>query len=283
MTRAFRPAGLDEALRLLSDPDLGAVPVAGCTDLLVVDVATGRRHAAVVDVHRLDELRGIHRDGEVIDVGAGVTFAELRLDPLVREHLPILAEVAATVGGWQIQNRATLGGNVANASPAGDSLPVLLALGAELVLAGAGGERRIAYDDMHTDYRRTALESGELIVRLRLPIPAPGSVQAFKKVGTRAAQAISKVVVAFAAGREGDRLEGVRIAAGSVAPVPLRLKPAEQACEGRRAVAETADAASEAARDAVRPLSDVRSEADYRSWVLGRVVRRMILDAPDAS
>jgi CO/xanthine dehydrogenase FAD-binding subunit len=120
-------------------------------------------------------------------------------------------------------------------------------------------------------------------VRVRLPVPAAGSVQFFTKVGTRAALAISKVVVAFAAGRDGDRLEGVRIAAGSVAPVPLRLGPAEQACEGRRAVTETADAAAEAARGAVRPLSDVRSEAGYRRWVLGRVVRRMILDAGDAS
>lgn len=279
MTRAFRPGTLVEALRILGDGELAARAIAGCTDLLVVDVATGRRHPAVVDLQRLEELRGIRRAGQWIDVGAAVTFAELRADPEVRRHLPSLAAAAATVGAWQIQNRATLGGNIANASPAGDSLPVLLTLGAELHLADARGERHLPYDEMHVAYRETALRPGELIVRVRFPVPEPGSVQAFEKVGTRAAQAISKVVVAFAAGRDGSRLCDVRLAAGSVAAVPLRLTGAERALEGVVPDEQAADAACDAARAAVTPLDDVRSTAAYRTWVLGRVVRRMVLDA----
>ena len=280
MTRAFRPRDLTEALAALSDP--AAVPVAGCTDLLVVDTATGRSHAAVVDLLGVPELRGIRSDGDAVDIGAATTFAELRRNQDVRDHAPILAEAAATIGGWQIQNRATLGGNIANASPVGDSLPVLLALDAELVVAGANGERRIPYADFHLGYRRTALLPGELIVRVRLPRASPGVVQHFRKVGTREAQAISKVVVAFSALPSGGRLTSVRLAAGAVAATPVRLRRTEALLEGATPVARTAQRAAEEARGEVTPIDDVRSTARYRSFVLGRVVRSMVRAAADA-
>ncbi|MDP6762344.1 MAG: FAD binding domain-containing protein [Planctomycetota bacterium] len=275
---------MDEALALLADGELAARAIAGCTDVLASDAAAGRVPPAVVDLSRLAELRDIRTAGEEIDIGAAVTFAELRADRLVRRHLPALAEAAATIGAWQIQNRATLGGNAANASPAGDSLPVLLALGARLDLASAAGARSLAYDDFHLDYRRTALGPGELIVRLRLPVPPPGSVQRFEKVGTRSASAISKVVVAFAARRRGACIEGVRLAAGSVGPVPRRLEAAEAVLEGATPATGLAEAAAAAAAAEVRPIDDVRSTAAYRRWVLGRLVRRWVLDltGPDA-
>ena len=275
MTRAFRPQDLSAALSALSDP--AAVPVAGCTDLLVVDTATNRHHAAVVDLTGVPELRGIKSDGESIDIGASATFAELRRHELVQRHAPILAEAAATIGGWQIQNRATIGGNIANASPVGDSLPVLLALDAELVVAGENGERRIPYADFHTGYRKTALGPGELIVRVRLPFAAPAVVQSFKKVGTREAQAISKVVVAFRATPRDGRLTDVRLAAGAVAETPVRLWRTEALLEGAVPDAATSQRAAQAARGEVTPIDDVRSTARYRSFVLGRVVRRMVL------
>ena len=128
MTRAIRPASLDEAVRALAEP--GAIAVAGCTDLLVVDTAQRRRHDTVVDLLRLPELRGIRVDGDALEIGAATSFTELRHSEEVLRHAPALAAAAATVGGWQIQNRGTLGGNIVNASPAGDSLPVLLALDA---------------------------------------------------------------------------------------------------------------------------------------------------------
>lgn len=274
MTRAFTPDSLAEALKILRDPTV--VPVAGCTDLLVVDHATGRRHDAVLDLSRLTALRGIRVADGHLDIGAGCTFTELRQSPEVQRLAPSLAQVAGTIGAWQIQNRATLGGNIANASPAGDSLPVLLALGATLELASAEGVRSLVYEQFHVGYRRTALTPGELIVRVRLPLPTRHTYTAVKKVGTREAQAISKVIVAIHAEVDGGRLSGVRLGAGSVAAVPVRLRQVEAVLEGRHIDASLADAAARAARAEVSPIDDVRSTAQYRAFALGQVVATMV-------
>ena len=274
---ALRPRNLEEALRALSDPEQGAVAVAGCTDLMVVDHATGRSHKTVVDVLSLPELRGIEVQGGYVDIGAATTFTELRESAAIVEHCPILAEVAATIGAWQIQNRATIGGNIANASPAGDSLPVLLALNAECVLAGPSGERSVSYDQMHLGYRQTALQPGELIKRVRIPLVSSESVQLFKKVGTREAQSISKVVVAMVVQLRDGRMNDVRIGAGSLAAIPVRLPEAEAACEGSAPSASVASEAGRRAGSEVTPIDDVRSTATYRRFALERVVRRMVL------
>ncbi len=278
MIRAFSPRRLEEALALLADRELGAVPVAGATDLMVSLHGGTLGARALVDVLRLEELRGIRRADGFLDIGAASTFSTLRDDPLVRRHAPLLAEAAATVGAWQIQNRATIGGNIGTASPAGDALPVLLALEAELDCASARGERVIPCGDVHRGYRVLALEPGELIVRIRVPIARAGMLHAFRKVGTRAAQAVSKVALAFAAQCDGRRLADVRLAAGSVAPVPLRLRSAEGACEGHALSTALADEAAARAREEVTPIDDVRSSAAYRRFVLGQLVRRALLD-----
>ncbi|MCA8980950.1 MAG: xanthine dehydrogenase family protein subunit M [Planctomycetes bacterium] len=275
MTVALRPTSLSEALDALGAN--GAVAVAGCTDLMVVDHAPARAHATVVDLSRLPELRGVREDSGGLWIGAATTFAELRESKLVRERFPIVAEMAGTIGALQIQNRATVGGNIANASPAGDSLPVWMALDAEVEIAGRSGSRRVPYDEMHRAYRETALAPGELIVGLRLPAADEALEQRFRKVGTRAAQAISKVVVALAARVHGDELHGLRIAAGSVAPTPVRLRAAEALVEGQPLTPDLAAAAGLAAAREVTPIDDVRSTADYRRFVLARTVRRMLL------
>lgn len=276
MTVAHRPRSLSEALSVLADETV--VPVAGCTDLMVVDRATDRQHAGVCDLSLVPELHGSELKDGWFDFGAATTFSELRENADVVRQFPILHEMCGTIGGWQIQNRGTIGGNIANASPAGDSLPVLLALDAELVLAGADGRRKVRYSEMHRGYKKTKLRKGELIVRVRLPVPRPAMVQRFRKVGTRQAQAISKVVVAFTADLEHGALYNVRLAAGSVADRPVRLKKAEKACEGKPATLATADEIAALARSEVTPIDDVRSTAEYRTHVLGTVVRRMILD-----
>ncbi len=281
MTRSAVPTSLDEAVRLLAaDPELR--PVAGCTDLMVCEPEKRADLPAVLDLLRVPELSGIreltegdHAGG--LEIGAAATFAEIRRSPLVRARYPALAAAAAVVGGWQIQNRATIGGNAANASPAGDSLPVLLVLDAEAVAASAAGERRIPYREFHTGYRATALRPGELLAALRLPPPPAGSRQAFRKVGTRAAQAISKVVVAALGRVVGGRFDLFRLAAGSVAPTPVRLAEVEAAITGCPADAETAALAGRLAAAAVTPIDDVRSTADYRRFALERVVRRIVL------
>jgi CO/xanthine dehydrogenase FAD-binding subunit len=269
------PRTLESALNALaSDP--GLLPIAGCTDIMVAAPERRPGQSGVLNVQEIPELRGIGSSDAGLDIGAAVTFDELRRSPDVQRVCPILAEAASVVGGWQIQNRATIGGNIANASPAGDSLPALLALNAGVVVAGAGGTREIAYDDFHVAYRRTALAPGELIVRVRVPAQPPDTVQRFRKVGTREAQAISKVVVAVCAQVAGGAITGLRLAAGSVAPVPVRLRQAEQAAAQRPFTDATLDRIADAAAAEVRPIDDVRWTAAYRAFALRQVVRRML-------
>ncbi len=274
--RAGSPRSVEEAVGFLAEiPDL--VIAAGCTDLLVTDLESRARQTHVMSLLGIEELRGITRDGDALRIGAAVTFGEIGTSREVAEAAPILAEAAREVGGWQIRNRATLGGNIVNASPAGDSLPVLLALDATVEIAGAAGRRTLAYDSMHVGYRRTALAPGEILVAVRIPSSAAQRAQAFRKVGTRAAQAISKVVVAGSARRvAGGRLAEVRLAAGSVADRPVRLQSAESAAG--REPAEAARAAGEAAAAETTPIDDVRSTAEYRRWVLGNVVAELVRD-----
>src|SRR6185436_14401411 len=174
----------------------------------------------------IPELCGIREIDTGLEIGATTPFSTIRASPAIRSVFPALADAAAQIGGLQIQNRATLGGNLANASPAGDSLPVLLALDAIVVIAGPKGKREIPYSTFHTGYRKTALLPGEILAAVRLPLPPPGTIQAFRKVGTREAQAISKVVVAMVGRVEEGRIADLRLAAGSVAATPVRLRSA---------------------------------------------------------
>jgi CO/xanthine dehydrogenase FAD-binding subunit len=275
--KAVSPTTLAEAVAILAaEPHLR--PVAGCTDLMVTTPEGRADLPGVLNVLGIPELRGIERRGEAVEIGAAATFSEIRRSPLLREHCPALVAAAGEVGGWQIQNRATLGGNLANASPAGDSLPVLLALGATVVVVGAGGERAVPHAAFHTGYRQTALKPGELIARVVVPVPSPGSRQSFRKVGTRLAQAISKVVVAGWAEIPDGTFTALRLAAGSVAATPIRLRSVEAAVLGRPADEATADLAGQRAAAAVEPIDDVRSTAEYRRFALQRVVRRMVLE-----
>jgi CO/xanthine dehydrogenase FAD-binding subunit len=277
MTVAARPTSLGEVVRFLGD-DPALVPVAGCTDLMVGDPLERHDVPGVIDLLGVPELKGVrNRDGR-LEIGATTTFTEIRRSETVRDRFPILAQAAAVIGGWQIQNRATIGGNIANASPAGDSLPVLLALDAEIVLLGPDGERVLPYDAFHTGYRETALAPGEIVGWVRLPHPPPNCRQAFRKIGTRQAQAISKVVVALVAGLEDGTVRDYRLAAGSVAPVPVRLEAVESMIMGREWTPDLAREAGQTAAAAVEPIDDVRSTAAYRRFALGAVVERMTRD-----
>ncbi|MBW8877122.1 MAG: FAD binding domain-containing protein [Acidobacteria bacterium] len=273
---ALQPRSLDEVLQSLED-DPALVPTAGCTDLMVRGPEALHEMDRVIDLLGVPELRGIQEVAGGLEIGATTSFSEIRRSAAVRAAFPALVAAASLVGGWQIQNRATLGGNMANASPAGDSLPVLLALDAVVVAAGARGLREIPYAGFHTGYRKTALRPGEIVARVRLPYLPEGSVQAFRKVGTREAQAISKVVVALAGRVAEGRIAELRLAAGSVAATPVRLRAAEEAVRGLSPGPAAADLAGRAAAREVTPIDDVRSTADYRRFALERVVRRLVL------
>ena len=180
----------------------------------------------ILDIRGIDELRGIAIDGDMLSIGALTTYTELRRSTAVADVVPALAAAAATIGAAQIQNRGTIGGNVVNASPAGDTLPVLLAVGAEMVLGSAGGERIVAADEFWPSYRTTAKRDDELLLRIRIPVVADREVR-FRKVGTRRAQAISKVVMALAwRAASGEPWSDVRLALGSVAATTVRARTA---------------------------------------------------------
>jgi len=273
------PSSLAEAFAILAEAPHR--PIAGGTDVMVqLTGEIGAVPERMLDLWRLDELRGIAIDGPTLAIGALTTYTDIRRSPLCREHLPALVDAAATIGAAQIQNRGTLGGNVANASPAGDTLPVLLATDAAFVVGSGRGERSIAAQDFWVAYRQTALAPDELLLRIRIPIVADREVR-FRKVGTRRAQAISKVVMALA-WREADpgaAWSDVRLALGSVADRPIRAHATERVLEGARPIEATADRAADTLAGELRPIDDVRSTADYRRAVAARVLHRLVRDA----
>ncbi len=262
-------------------------PIAGGTDLMVqLTGELGPAPERMVDLWRLDELRGIELDGDAVVFGALTTYTDIRRSALCREHLPALVDAAATIGAAQIQNRGTLGGNAMNASPAGDTLPVLLATDTVLVAGSTRGEREIPVTDFWTAYRRTALEPDELLLRIRIPVAADRELR-FRKIGTRRAQAISKVVMCLAwrtavqpavAAPDGP-WSGVRLALGSVADRPIRARATEAVLEGARPDEATATRAAETMAGELEPIDDVRSTADYRRTVAARVLHRLVRDA----
>jgi len=273
------PSTLAHAYAALSEAPTR--PIAGGTDLMVALTGEiGEPPARILDLWRLDELRGIALDGDEVAIGALTTFSEIRRSALCREHVPALVAAAATIGAAQIQNRGTLGGNIANASPAGDTLPVLLALDASFVCGSSRGERMVRAEAFWTGYRVTALAPDELLVRIRIPLAA-GRETRFRKIGTRRAQAISKVVLALSYQDAGPSAPwtGVRLAVGSVAPTPIRARATEAGLEGRPPAPETADRAAETLAGELEPIDDVRSTAEYRRLVAARVLHRLIREA----
>ncbi len=270
------PADLQAALSLMtSEPDRW-LPIAGGTDLMVQYAAGALRARKLVSIARLPELRRIEALPEEIQIGAGSTYTDLRRHDAIAREFPMLARAAGWTGGIANQNRGTLGGNIANASPAGDSLPALLAYGAELILVSARGERRVPYATFHTGYKNMQLASDELIRAVCLPRRFGGYVQHARKVGTRNAQAVSKICIAALARVEKGMVQDVRIALGSVAPAPLRLAETERMLTGKALDAPLAAAAAKTAASEVRPIDDIRSTARYRAAVAGNLVAEFL-------
>ena len=272
MTAYLRPRDLGEALDArAAHPDW--MVLAGATDLMV---SAGHRPepAGILDLWRLRELCGIEAGEGAVAIGAGATWSEVERHPVIRERLAPLALAAREIGALQIQARATLGGNVGTSSPVGDSLPVLLALDATLEVASARGRRRVPYREWCTGYRTTQLGPDELIVSATLPLPGASTRTTWRKVGTRRAQSIAKVMGAAAIELDGDTVVAARVALGAVADRPIRIAAVEDAVRGQRIGGAAADAARTALRAAIRPIDDVRSTAAYRREVAENLVAR---------
>jgi CO/xanthine dehydrogenase FAD-binding subunit len=258
------PRTLGDALSLLSGEPGVWRPFAGGTDLMVLFEAGRLEHRRFFSIRQLGELRGIEVTPESVTLGALTTYTEIQREETLVREFPMLCRAASETGGPAIQNRGTLGGNICNASPAADSPPALLAYDAEIELVSAAGARWIAYKDFHTAYKQTVMRTDELLSRIRLPRRPADWRHYYRKVGTRRAQAISKVCLAGAARIEGGLVGEVRIALGSVAPVVLRCLRTEQVLTGRRLDEAAVGEALEELSNEIAPINDIRSTADYR-------------------
>ena len=261
------PRSLADALALLkSEPGIWK-PFAGGTDLMVLLEAGRLVHRNYVNIWGLDELRGIDVTDSHVTLGALTTYTEVQAHPILQNEFPMLCQAASETGGLAIQNRGTLGGNIANASPAADSPPALLVYDAEIELVSAGGSRWLPYNGFHTGYKQMGIAADELLARIRLPRNTRGASHYYRKVGTRKAQAISKVCFAGLARIDRGHIEDVRIAVGSVAPIIVRCVETENTLRGRAGGAETTQAACASLSREISPIDDIRSTANYRLQV----------------
>ncbi len=273
------PETLPEALEMLASGAPDARPLAGGTNLIPDMRAGTHRPGTVVNVESLNGLQGIRRENGHVVVGSGVTIAELLSDEVIAEHGRVLSEAARVFANPLVRNRATVGGNLGNASPAADTAPPLLALGAEVELATSDGSRWVPLRDFFVHVCDTVCGPTELITALRWPVPSSRSLGSFRKLSLRKSMAIS---VVSAAGQitldEEGRCEDVRIALGAVAPTPVRAYEAEEVLRGQRMDPDLIDEVTPVACGAASCIDDVRSSAAYRERVTGVLVRRLLRD-----
>ncbi len=277
--KTYSPKTLAEAYTILQQERDGVKVLAGGTDLMVTLNARVEQHPAYLNIWNLNELRGISELHDAIRIGALTTYTQIIRSALVQQHAPILIEAAKLVGATQIQNRGTLGGNIVNASPAGDTLPVLAVLDAALEIGSARGIRKIAFNEFYTGYRKTVLGREELLLAIHLPNSAKNDWQYFRKVGTRQAQAISKIVLALRAQKTSDhKINSISIAYGSVAPTVIRAPQTEALLAGKRLTEALIEQAKQTIESEVRPITDVRSTENYRRLVSGNILKRALYE-----
>ena len=261
------PASLGEALDVLTRDDGAWQPFAGGTDLMVLLEAGKLPVKNYLNIWNLPELRGIEVTNTHVTLGALTTYTEVQEHAILKAEFPMLCQAAKETGGIAIQNRGTLGGNIINASPAADSPPALLAYDAELEFVSRTGSRRIPYDKFHRGYKQMDLKPGELLRGIRLPRATQTLTHYYRKVGTRKAQAISKTCFAAVGLVADDRVVAVRIALGSVAPIPLRCVQTESHLRAKVIDAATLAVARAALAAEISPIDDLRSTRNYRLQV----------------
>lgn len=272
-----RPRTVSEALELYHrQPE--SIPLAGGTDFMVTWNAGETNGQRVLDLSRLASWRRIRASASGLRIGALATHWQLQKHPLLQRHFPLLVAACATVGGRQIQTRGTLGGNIANASPAGDSFPPLAVYDARVCLRSTEGRRTLPFLELFAGVKRTHLKAGELIEAVELDFirPKPAS-SAFRKVGTRAASAISKTVVAgLLTKRRDGRVRELRFALGSMAPTVRRLRASEASVAGKRLTPGVIEKAVALLEEDVSPIDDLRSTRDYRLEVSRNLLRAFL-------
>lgn len=275
--KVHSPRTLAEAYKVLRERGRHLHVLAGGTDLMVYLNTRLLMPKEVLNVWHLDELRGISYEGDALRIGALTTYTQLIHSPLVAEHCPILIEAAKTIGAIQTQNRGTIGGNIVNASPAGDTLPVLAAFDAELEIGSHRGVRVIPFNSFYTGYRQTVLAADELLLAVRIPPKQPDDRLFFYKLGTRRAQAISKVVMAAKARIEPPQtIRSIQIGLGSVAPTVIRARNTEALLTGQILSPALIEQAKETIKREIQPITDFRSTEYYRRIATGNLLARFL-------
>jgi len=277
----YQPATLQEASRLLKENGPGGRFLAGGTDLVIAMKEKGLLPKYVVDLKRLPELSGIRENSDgSISLGALTTLHDIETSPLIKQKYPFLAQSAAEVGSIQIRNRATIGGNMANASPSADTSPALMALGATATIASATGERKIAVEEFFKGPGQNAMDSDEILTEVTIPKTGANLVGEYIKFSPREMMDLAYVGVAVVYNLAKDKkCTGVRIVLGAVAPTPIRAKRAEAALEGQILSEALAEKAGQIAAQEAKPISDVRSSAGYRRAMVETMTKRALLNA----
>ena len=277
----IRPTTLEEAIANLAAGGEKMMPIAGGTDLIVKMKDHLLEPSTLVDLSLIKELQGITVEGDRLRIGGAVTLTEITESKPVQANGFCLAQGASEVGSTQIRNRATIGGNIGNASPAADTVPALVALGASAQVVGKDGVREIPVEELFVGPGQTVLQLTEIIASVAFPLPNENATDYYVKLGKRKAQAISVVnaAVYLELDEQRKKFTGVRIALGSVAPTVIRAKEAEEWLVGKEVNAENIAAATSLIEKTIKPISDVRSSAEYRKQVSKKLVYKAIYEA----
>jgi len=277
----YQPTSVQEASRLLKENGPGGRFLAGGTDLVIAMKEKGLVPKYVVDLKRIPGLTGIRENSEgSLTIGALTTMREIETSPLIKRKFPFLAQSAAEVGSIQIRNRATVGGNMANATPSADVAPSLIALNASVRIIGANGERTAALEEFFRGPGQTIMTVDEILTEITIPKTSSRLVGEYIKFSPREMMDLAYVGVAVAYTLdEQQRCKGVRVVLGAVAPTPIRARRAEAAVEGRVLTETLAEKAGEIAAEESKPISDVRASADYRRAMVGTMTKRALLNA----
>jgi CO/xanthine dehydrogenase FAD-binding subunit len=267
------PASLADVLSLLSNEPGVWKPFAGGTDLMVLLEAGKLTHRNYINIWPLKELREIVVAEDHVTLGALTTYSDVRDHDVLRMEFPMLCQAASETGGLAIQNRGTLGGNIVNGSPAADSPPALLAYDAEVELKSTAGTRWLPYFGFHTGYKQMQIRNDELLTRIRLPRQTANCYHYYRKVGTRKAQAISKVCLAAVGSRDNSTINHLRIALGSVAPIVIRCKQTEDALLGLKINEASIQLGCDVLTKEITPIDDIRSTASYRLRVATNLLK----------
>ncbi|HEY3167777.1 MAG TPA: FAD binding domain-containing protein [Candidatus Binatia bacterium] len=278
----YQPASLAEASRLLKDNGPGGRFLAGGTDLVIALKEKGLLPKYLVDLKRVPGLTGIRQNSDgSIAIGALTSMREIEISPLITKKFPFLAQSAAEVGSIQIRNRATIGGNMANATPSADTAPALIALNGTAKIVGVNGERTVPLDGFFKGPGQTVMSAEEVLSEINIPKTSPRLVGEYIKFSPREMMDLAYVGIAvvYNLGDKDKKCDGVRIVLGAVAPTPIRAKRAEATLEGQNLTEALAEKVGQIAAEEAKPISDVRSSADYRRAMVGAMTTRAILNA----